>query len=110
MGEINIKGQDKAEVLAILFNHSRPLGMGAFNPRAHEPMSVEDAREVLEQGKKDRGEYWASFDYLHGRVMKLDLKGDTFDPYLYDRDNGPGAAERALRRANLITEEDTANA
>jgi hypothetical protein len=29
--------------------------------------------------------------------MKIDLTGDSFDPFLYDRDNGEGAAERALK-------------
>ncbi len=41
------------------------------------------------------------FDYLAGRVMKIDLSGDELDPRLYDRDLGQGAAERtidALRR------------
>ena len=37
------------------------------------------------------------FDYLYGRVMKVDLSKDTFDPFLYDRDNGQGAAERAIK-------------
>jgi hypothetical protein len=36
------------------------------------------------------------FDYLKGRVMKVNLSGDEFDPWLYDRDNGQGAAERAI--------------
>ena len=38
------------------------------------------------------------FDYLYGRIMKVDLSRDYFDPRLYDRDNGPGAAERAIQR------------
>lgn len=36
------------------------------------------------------------FDYLQGRVMKVDLAGDELDPRLYDRDNGEGAARRAI--------------
>ena len=36
------------------------------------------------------------FDYLNGRVMKIDLSEDMLDPWLYDRDNGEGAAARAL--------------
>jgi hypothetical protein len=28
--------------------------------------------------------------------MKVDLSKDAFDPWLYDRDNGQGAAARAL--------------
>jgi hypothetical protein len=36
------------------------------------------------------------FDYLHGRVMKIGLNTDDLEERLYDRDNGQGAAERAL--------------
>jgi hypothetical protein len=35
-------------------------------------------------------------DYFQGRVIKTDLRGDAIDPRLYDRDNGAGAAERAV--------------
>jgi len=28
--------------------------------------------------------------------MKVDLSGDEFDPRMYDRDNGQGAALRAI--------------
>lgn len=28
--------------------------------------------------------------------MKVDLAGGAFDPRLYDRDNGSGAAQRAI--------------
>lgn len=52
-------------------------------------MTVEDAQKILEGGQTD-------FDYLQGRVMKVDLSEDTLDPWLYDRDNGQGAAERAI--------------
>ena len=37
------------------------------------------------------------FDYLKGRVMKLDLTSDDeFDPWGYDRDNGRGAAQNVI--------------
>ncbi len=48
----------------------------------------------------DNGQY--SFDYLYGRVMKIDIRGDVLDPGLYDRDNGPDAAMRALVAAGLM--------
>jgi len=51
-------------------------------------MSAEDAKEQLK-----RGSY---FDYLSGRVMKVDLSSDELDPWLYDRDNGQGAAARMI--------------
>lgn len=42
------------------------------------------------------------FDYLKGRVMKIDLSKNELDPWLYDRDNGAGKAEKVLRENNLI--------
>jgi hypothetical protein len=85
---IDLKGRDKAEVLAKLYNASRPLGMGFFHYDPA-PMRTEEARALLESGQ-------TYFDYLKGRVMKVDLGRDQLDPRLYDRDNGQGAAERAI--------------
>lgn len=45
-------------------------------------------RELLEKN--------TAYDYLYGRVMKVDLAGDEFDERLYDRDCGEGAAQRAV--------------
>lgn len=37
------------------------------------------------------------FDYLYGRVMKVDLSSDDgFEERLYDRDNGKGAAQKVI--------------
>lgn len=85
---ISITGLDKAEVLAALFNASRPLGLGflQYDPK---PMTADEARRFLEKS--------CYFDYLNGRVMKLDLsRDDQIDERLYDRDNGPGAGARAI--------------
>jgi len=96
-GEIDIKGLDKAAVLAALYNASQQQGMGFSHPRGTCAMTVEEAREAL-KGRDDNGNRDMYFDYLHGRVMKVDLSGDTLKTWLYDRDNGQGAAERALRK------------
>ena len=102
-GNIDIGGMDKAEVLAALFNASKQQGMGFFDTSGAGWMSVDEARKytdsVLErEGLHSSGLY---FDYLRGRVMKVDLAGDELNPRLYDRDNGHGAALRAL--ASLIS-------
>lgn len=86
---IDISKLDKAEVLAALYNNSRQQGMGLLNPRGREPLTKEQAAELLKQT--------TYFDYLAGRVMKVELKDDILDPWLYDRDNGIGAAARALK-------------
>jgi hypothetical protein len=86
---IDISKLDKAEVLAALYNNSKQQGLGFLDVSGKSPMTKEDAQNLLSQQ-----DY---FDYLRGRVMKVDLKGDSFSPHLYDRDNGTGAAERALQ-------------
>lgn len=89
MAQIDISNLDKAAVLAALYNGSRPQGLGVlhFDPT---PMTTEEARSLVEKR--------TYFDYLNGRVLKMNLAGDTLDPRLYDRDLGEGAAERALSK------------
>jgi hypothetical protein len=91
---INIADLDKAEVLAELYNNSKVQGMGfmgqrALGDRAGKPMTIEWAKGII----KDQG---LDFDYLHGKVMKVHLSGNEFDPYLYDRDVGSGAAKKVV--------------
>lgn len=84
---INLKGR-KAAVLAALYNNSRPQGMGFLH---YDPtdMTEAEAQALLDEGQ-------TYFDYLKGRVMKVDLSGDELTRTdLYNRDNGPGAAEQA---------------
>jgi hypothetical protein len=95
--QIYIGDLDKAEVLRVLYNHAKPLGYG-FLHFTHEPMSIDEARELLPQ------EY---FDYVHGRVMKvrLSLDAEYFDAWVYDRDNGMGAAQRAVDTLRQTSQE-----
>lgn len=84
---INISGISKGKVLKALYDNSRPLGMGMlqFVPG---PMKLEEADEIVTKQ--------LNFDYLQGRVMKVDISGDDFHPGSYDRDNGEGAAQKAI--------------
>lgn len=84
---IDISKLDKGEVLAALYNNSKPQGLG-FLHHDSAKMDKSEANDLLAEG--------TYFDYLKGRVMKVDLRGDELDPRLYDRDNGEGAALRAL--------------
>lgn len=104
---VNIEGISLAEVLARLFNNSRPVGMGIF-AAAHGPreLSVEMAQSIIDEKKRRGGNI--SFDYLFGRPLKVLLSTNReLDPRLYDRDNGgPGTAARLiseLRRAKGLT-------
>ncbi len=91
METIDLKGLDKAAVLAALYNASKAQGMGwiHFTPKT---MTVPEAREILDEYLENN---W-TFDYLKGRVMKVDLSKDDLSFWLYDRDNGEGAARRAI--------------
>lgn len=96
---ISIKGLDKADVLAALFNGTQPLGMG-FLQAGNGPsvMTKADAEKVIAERYQDNmppkgaivsksraeGMY---YDYLFGRPLKVDISGDTFEERLYDRDS-----------------------
>lgn len=94
---INIKGLNKAEVLATLFNNSKIQGinqqlfdMGLLS--LPKDITTDEAQAVLD--KMGEQKY---FDYLDGKVMKIDLISDIeFDERLYDRDNGAGVAQEAI--------------
>lgn len=85
---ISLEGLDKAEVFAALYNGARAQGLGFLQYKA-EAMTAEQARNRFGSG-------FGYFDYVDGRVMKVDLSGNELDPWLYDRDNGHGAAERII--------------
>ena len=91
---VNYNGLTKAQVLMALYNNSRPLGMG-FLVADPSDMTEEQAEKMIQDCKDD-----LYFDYVKGRVMKIDLRSDNecFDEYLYDRDNGTGAAQSAINR------------
>ena len=86
---MDISNLSKAKVLAALYNASKPQGRGFlhFEPA---PMSEDEAQEIIDSGE-------TYFDYLKGRVMKVDLSGDTVDTWEYNRDNGSNAAETAIQ-------------
>lgn len=97
MKEISMEGLDKADVLAALYNASKPSLLGLRNYDI-KPMTREEAAALLTE-RRHRGCY---FDYIKGRVMKVCLGYPSFDPQFYNRDNGEGVAERIINdlRAN----------
>lgn len=92
---IDISNKDKAEVLAGLYNNSHPQGLGVamYDPT---PMSVENARELLEQMQ--------SFDYLKGRPLKIYLGANRVVVAGYNHDNGRGLAQRVVSSCRNINE------
>ena len=87
--DIDISDLTPAAALAALYNASRPLGLGRlhFNPA---PMDEAEAAEVLSVDPY--------VDYLKGCVIKTKFAPDAkqIESRLYDRDNGDGAAQRAI--------------
>ncbi len=93
---IDISRKDKAEVLAELYNHAKPIGMGIvqYDPT---PMTIEIARVVLEK-------MGPSFGYLKGRAMKVYLGEDELYVGNYNRDNDEdGLAQRAIAKCRNVT-------
>jgi hypothetical protein len=86
---IGISHLSRAEVLRRLYNASKPQGMGHLQHRPGD-MSLDEAEKLLRET--------AYFDYLHGRVMKVCIPkdGKSLEEWGYDRDNGKGAASRAI--------------
>lgn len=84
---VNIKGLDKSEVLLALWMRSKMQGISFLGYDGE--LTLDAAKEIVSGGNLD-------FDYLNGKVMKVDISGDEFNERLYDRDNGAGAAQRAI--------------
>lgn len=95
---ISIKGLDKAKVLKELYYKSKFLDMKSVDENYI--FTEEEARELLKTQ--------TYFENLYGRVMKVELAGEELDPYLYDRDNGEGAAALVISeliKIEQVTEE-----
>jgi len=93
-GEIDVSDINPAELLAGLYNRSHPQGLGFLQAKDGD-MTTEQAQKELEDitGQKRNYTY---FDYLHGRVMKVEINGEVLVPRLYDRDLGQGAAQAVV--------------
>lgn len=88
-----IEKQHQPKALAVLFNASKPLGLGILHYQASHVMSENEAKSLLSE--------YNYFDYLEGRVMKLSFEKENVSLGLYDRDNGDNAAINALRRGKI---------
>ena len=95
---IDTRGLNKADVLTALYNNAKPHGLGFLHYKP-EDMTRKQAEKILESGQ-------TYFDYLYGRVMKVDLKSDDgFEEWLYDRNNGTGAAQKAIEGIREVSNE-----
>lgn len=86
---------DRAAVLAALYNNARIPGAGIADARSWSPITVEEARNHLErQSLRCRG----LVDYVQGRTIHCDLRGEWLDARSYDRDNGSGRGAAVISR------------
>lgn len=88
MDAIDIKGLNKVDLVLALHRASRPLGIGHIVAMGSPPLDHARVEGHLAQG--------TYFDYLDGRVMKVEVGGDMLDPRMYDRDNGAGSAAKVV--------------
>lgn len=84
---VDISNKPKDEVLLNLYNnaHSRGLGFSNYDPR---PMNKKEAQDLLKR--------FTYFGYLPGRSLQIDLTYDIIDTSAYNKNNGAGAAEKAI--------------
>lgn len=88
--ELQLPIKDQAILLAALYNHASPIGLGHLQATMEHIMSLNEAQIALMIGPP-------RFDYLRGRVIKVDVSDDAPRTDLYDRDNGTGAYSEAVR-------------
>ena len=95
--KVNITGLSKAAVLAAMFNASRPQGMGFISSLSGpDSLDIEGAERIVSET--------LDFDYLFGRPLKLNLTGDSFNPWGFDRDNGgSGSAQEIINSLRAST-------
>lgn len=89
---MDISDLDKVQLVKALYDRAKVQGIGICQQRSGS-LSDSEARKAMAKGY---------IDYLGGRVMKVDLSGDSLDTYLYNRDNGPQAAEKVIQQLRSL--------
>lgn len=97
--EIDISGIDKALILVCLYNEALTMNFARYGAIGRRPeLTYDEAKMVLADARDGR------IDYLRELPMKVDLSGETLWPALFDRDNGAGAALRAVEHARALND------
>lgn len=94
MSLVKLDKLNKAQALAALFNNAKTQGMGVLHYNPNHVMTEAEADAALAEGPY--------VDYLEGRVIKIDFakySNNYIDVTQYNRDNGPNAAQDALKVA-----------
>lgn len=105
---VDISGLEKVDVLIALWEGSKMQGLSFLGFQG--AMTKEVAQGYIDDARIPNYKEWDSvsnswvereqiyFDYLNGKVMKIDIAPDMIDPRSYDRDNGKGAAQSAINK------------
>lgn len=97
---IDISNKNKADVLAALYNHAKPVGMGIVQ---YDPTPM--TREIAEYVISKMGYY---FDYLKGRPIKCNMEDNIIYVGSYNRDNDyDGLAQKAISTCPNINKDIT---
>lgn len=92
-------GYDQINVLRLIYENSKPLGLGIFQYDP-DPLSYEEAVKIYDEHKP----YDLFFDYLKGRCLKVDFstfpKLDLFYPIYEHGSDFPNKIFSALNRRN----------
>lgn len=82
-GVVNISGIDKG---FLLFKAWKAASWNGFAPLDME------RDEFVRRWRREDDDY----DYVCGRPLKVNIAGDTVDPWLFDRENGDGSFLRVV--------------
>ena len=108
--KVNIEGLSTSDVLLALYNNAGFKGTGFSNQSNMMQLlfsmapkgRLARAKELIRDSKN----YY--FDYVDlgagPRPLKVDLSNNEFDPHLFDRDHGIGAAEKAISDLRVTCE------
>jgi hypothetical protein len=84
---VDISGVDKLQLLKALWSSQKTASFFTNIPSMAPAFDESAASAAIARGH---------IDYFSGRAIKADLSGDVAQPYLYDRDAGPGAMQRIV--------------
>lgn len=91
-GTVNVGAMPAHEVLRRLWN-AATTGGNALILGHDRPLHI----MTEEEAKSNILRYGLRYDWFQGRILKIDMRElPQLDVCLYDRDNGQGAAARAL--------------
>lgn len=97
--EIDISGIDKARLLQELHKRAGRPGRPSSESARYDELSYAEAEAWLRRAYST----WSkkhSFDYVHGRSVKVDFDNDTLSGvWLFDRDAGEGKCLEAVEAA-----------